>query len=80
MIATDGTALFVLTMLARPPAVEPADMDPGRARKVPRRRWLVALSGYRDWQLHDAKAHLSDLVRRARAIRACAIKAGCYPA
>jgi prevent-host-death family protein len=24
------------------------------------------LSRYRDWQLHDAKAHLSNLVRRAR--------------
>ena len=41
-------------------------MDPGRVRKAPRRRRLAALSGYRDWQLHDAKAHLSDLVRRAR--------------
>jgi prevent-host-death family protein len=38
----------------------------GRARKRPKRRQLAALSGYRDWQLHDAKAHLSDLVRRAR--------------
>ena len=38
----------------------------GRARKRPTRRQLAALSGYRDWQLHDAKAHLSDLVRRAR--------------
>jgi prevent-host-death family protein len=41
-------------------------MNPGPAPKKPRRRQLAALRGYRDWQLHDAKAHLSDLVRRAR--------------
>ena len=41
-------------------------MNLRRARKEPKRRQLAALSGYRDWQLHDAKAHLSDLVRRAR--------------
>ena len=39
--------------------------NPGRASKKPRRRQLAALRGYRDWQLHEAKAHLSDLVRRA---------------
>jgi antitoxin Phd len=38
----------------------------GRAPKKAERRQLAALSGYRDWQLHDAKAHFSDLVRRAR--------------
>jgi antitoxin Phd len=38
-----------------------------RASEKQKRRQLAALSGYRDWQLHDAKAHLSDLVRRARA-------------
>ena len=37
-----------------------------RSPKPPKRRQFAALSGYRDWQLHDAKAHLSDLVRRAR--------------
>ena len=37
-----------------------------RTRKPTKRHRLAALSGYRDWQLHDAKAHLSDLVRRAR--------------
>ena len=31
-------------------------MNPGPAPKKPRRRQLAALSGYRDWQLHDAKA------------------------
>ena len=41
-------------------------MKLGRAPKRPKRRPVAALSGYRDWQLHDAKAHLSDLVRRAR--------------
>jgi len=41
-------------------------MKPGPAPKKPRRRTLAALTGYRDWQLSDAKAHLSDLVRRAR--------------
>ncbi|MGH9174947.1 MAG: type II toxin-antitoxin system Phd/YefM family antitoxin [Vicinamibacterales bacterium] len=41
-------------------------MDLRPARKQPKRRRFAALSGYRDWQLHDAKAHLSDLVRRAR--------------
>ena len=41
-------------------------MNLGRAPKKPNRRRLAALSGYRDWPLHDAKAHLSDLVRRAR--------------
>ena len=41
-------------------------MSPVRPRKKPKRRQLAALSRYRDWQLHDAKAHFSDLVRRAR--------------
>jgi prevent-host-death family protein len=41
-------------------------MDRERARTHLKPRGLPALSGYRDWQLHDAKAHLSDLVRRAR--------------
>jgi prevent-host-death family protein len=41
-------------------------MDLGRAPKKPKRRQLASLSGYRNWQLHDAKAHLSELVRRAR--------------
>jgi antitoxin Phd len=41
-------------------------MNLEHAPKRPRPRQLPALSGYRDWQLHDAKAHLSDLVRRAR--------------
>ena len=41
-------------------------MAVGRTRKPRKRHRLAALSGYRDWQLHDAKAHLSDLVRRAR--------------
>ena len=41
-------------------------MEPGRSRRKPRRRQLAALAGYRDWQLHDAKAHFSDVVRRAR--------------
>ena len=41
-------------------------MGLGRARRKPKRRQLAALSSYRDWQLHDAKAHFSDLVRRAR--------------
>jgi antitoxin Phd len=40
--------------------------SPVRPRKKPKRRQLAALSGYRDWQLHDAKTHFSDLVRRAR--------------
>jgi antitoxin Phd len=39
---------------------------PVRPRKKPKRRQLAALSRYRDWQLHDAKAHFSDLVRCAR--------------
>ena len=38
----------------------------GRGRTRSKRRQVAALRGYRDWQLHDAKAHLSDLVRRAR--------------
>ena len=38
----------------------------GRAPKQPRRRHVAAFSRYRDWPLHDAKAHLSELVRRAR--------------
>jgi prevent-host-death family protein len=41
-------------------------MNLGRAPKKKKRRQLAALSGYRDWPLHDAKAQLSDLVRRAR--------------
>jgi antitoxin Phd len=41
-------------------------MDLGRSLKKPKRRRFGALSGYRDWQLHDAKARLSDLVRRAQ--------------
>jgi prevent-host-death family protein len=41
-------------------------MDGERARKHAKRFRLPALSGYRNWQLHDAKAHLSELVRRAR--------------
>jgi len=36
------------------------------AVKKAKRRPIAALSGYRDWQLHEAKAHLSSLVRRAR--------------
>jgi antitoxin Phd len=42
-------------------------MPPARSLKTPKRGQLAALSRYRDWQLHDAKAHFSDLVRRARA-------------
>jgi prevent-host-death family protein len=41
-------------------------MNLGPAPKKPKRRQLAALSGYRDWQLHRAKAHLGDLVRCAR--------------
>jgi prevent-host-death family protein len=41
-------------------------MDRDPAAKRLKRRPLAALSGYRDWQLHEAKAHLSNLVRRAR--------------
>lgn len=41
-------------------------IPPSRPWKKPKRRQLAALSRYRDWQLHDAKAHFSDLVRRAR--------------
>jgi prevent-host-death family protein len=41
-------------------------MNLGRAARKAKRRQLAVLSGYRDWQLHDAKAHLSDLVRQAR--------------
>ena len=41
-------------------------MHHDRAAKRPKRRPLAALSGYRDWQLHEAKARLSSLVRRAR--------------
>jgi prevent-host-death family protein len=40
--------------------------EPWTRPKEPNRRRLAALSGYRDWPLHDAKAQLSDLVRRAR--------------
>ena len=41
--------------------MQPAD-DPDARR----RRRLPALAGYRGWKLQDAKAHFSDLVRRAR--------------
>jgi len=41
-------------------------MDRDPAAKMPKRRPFAALSRYRDWQLHEAKAHLSNLVRRAR--------------
>jgi antitoxin Phd len=41
-------------------------IPPSRPRNKPKRRQLAPLSRYRDWQLHDAKAHFSDLVRRAR--------------
>jgi prevent-host-death family protein len=41
-------------------------MNLGRAPKKSKRRQVAALNGFRDWQLHDAKAHLSELVRRAR--------------
>jgi prevent-host-death family protein len=42
-------------------------MAPARSLKTPKRGQLAALSRYPDWQLHDAKAHFSQLVRRARA-------------
>jgi len=41
-------------------------MDGTTAPKQPKRPQLAALSRYRKWQLHEAKAHLSHLVRRAR--------------
>jgi antitoxin Phd len=42
-------------------------MPRARSPQTPKRRQLAALSRYRGWQLHDAKAHFSDLVRCARA-------------
>ena len=40
-------------------------MDGRPAQRRPKRREFAALSRYHDWQLHDAKARLSNLVRRA---------------
>jgi hypothetical protein len=42
-------------------------MPPARSLKTLKGGHLAVLSRYRDWQLHDAKAHLSQLIRRARA-------------